>query len=165
MLEGLIAAWIGDTANLFLYGFLMLAAVTLVRGVYRDRRRTREFRRLAEAAEFLLLGFRCPARISSESHVLQAGTVNPSSMRSSWDRNTDHLRRLRTRVRTGRIYRTVVGLRGDRSGFGNAGIGPDLVTEAVDGWSLVYGDRRLMEVEEVSRLVREALMNDDRRSG
>jgi hypothetical protein len=49
----------------------------------------------------------------------------------------------------GRFLRTVVALRGDRADFGPARFGPDLDTEQVDGWTLVYGSRRLLEVGEL----------------
>ncbi len=48
-------------------------------------------------------------------------------------------------------------MRGDRDEFGFARFGPDLTTEEVSGWTVVYGERRLLEPEEVMRLVNAAI--------
>ena len=48
-------------------------------------------------------------------------------------------------------------LRGDRADFGSARFAPDLATEEVSGWTVVYGERRLLEPGEIARLVNEAI--------
>jgi hypothetical protein len=49
--------------------------------------------------------------------------------------------------------RTVVAARGQSGGFGWARFGPDLVTEEVGEWSMVYSSNRLMSIEEIEALV------------
>jgi hypothetical protein len=53
----------------------------------------------------------------------------------------------------GRFYRTVVAVRGHDTAFGIARFGPDLATEQVGEWALVFGDRRLLIIEEIEALV------------
>jgi hypothetical protein len=51
--------------------------------------------------------------------------------------------------------RTVVAVRGRPGGFGTARFSPDLETEEVDDWMVVYGDHRLLFVEELELLFSE----------
>ncbi len=53
----------------------------------------------------------------------------------------------------GRFFRTVVAVRGHRTAFGVAQFGPDLITEEIGEWALVYGDSRLLIIEEIEALV------------
>jgi hypothetical protein len=43
--------------------------------------------------------------------------------------------------------------RGQRGGVGWARFGPDLVTEEMNEWTIVYGSTRLMSIEEIEDLV------------
>lgn len=53
----------------------------------------------------------------------------------------------------GRRPRTVVAARGQSGGFGWARFGPDLVTEEMDEWTIVYGSNRLMSIEQIEASV------------
>ena len=53
-----------------------------------------------------------------------------------------------------RFSRTVVGARGP-VGFGPAQHGPDLESERVDDWFIVFGSRRILTIEEIESLLSE----------
>lgn len=60
-----------------------------------------------------------------------------------------------------RFNRTVVALRGDRTGFGYENFGPGRVTEEVDGWAATFGNRRYLEPDEIRGLVNAALADNN----
>ncbi len=132
-------------------------AIMIVREVLNDRQRMRAIRQLAEKNGFTYLGSALPVGFPLRKTA------------SRWARSID-----RACVRgagpkamlifdcdlgggKGRIRRTVVALQGEPADFGYARFAPDLFTERVDGWTLVYCQRRLLEVPEIAELVREAL--------
>jgi len=52
-------------------------------------------------------------------------------------------------------WRGVLAVRGQHQGFGVAQYGPDLSTEQVDDWTVVYGSKRLLSLGEIEELVAE----------
>ena len=54
-----------------------------------------------------------------------------------------------------RFSRTVAAVRAPAEAFGTARFGPDLLTEGVGEWTVVYGSRRILSVGEIEALVAE----------
>ena len=52
-----------------------------------------------------------------------------------------------------RFHRTVVAVQGKSSDFGWARFGPDLETEEIGGWALVYGANRFLTPREIAELI------------
>jgi hypothetical protein len=55
----------------------------------------------------------------------------------------------------GRFSRTVAAVRASADAFGTATFGPDLITERVGEWTVVYGSRKVLAIEEIEALVAE----------
>jgi hypothetical protein len=119
----------------------------------RQRARTQEVRQLAQRMGFTYIGSAVPR--SFPLQMTSSGSARSISRAVAGDRDNKELVLFDCMLGHGRarFYRTVVAVRGQDSVFGIARFGPDLVTEQVGEWALVYGDRRLLLIEEIEALV------------
>jgi hypothetical protein len=156
-----IASLVAKLANagdqVLLYAFVIAAAILVVRQVVQGRQRTKEILQLAETLGFEHFGVTLPASFplhktsSRRARSISRAYVSAGSRNEMlfFDCELGHGR--------WRFSRTVVALRGDRAEFGAARFGPDIATEDVSGWTVVYGERRLLEPGEIARLAHEAI--------
>jgi len=152
----LIATRNGGSDHFFMWAFGLAMAVAIVRQLLRDAERTKEIRELALRLGITYVGAALPKSFplhktsSSLARSISRACAGEVGRREIlfFDCELGHGK--------GRFHRTVVALRGQRADFGAARFGPDLVTEEVGRWTLVYGSRRLLEIAEIDDLVFEA---------
>jgi len=155
-IAGLIATLAGGSDYFFVWAFGLAMAVSMVRQFLRDVKRTKEMREFALRLSFTYLGTALPA--SFPLYGTSSGLARSISRACAGEVNRREVLFFDCRLGygKGRFSRTVVALRGERADFGTARFGPDLLTEEVGGWTLVYGSHRLLEIGEIDKLVFEA---------
>jgi hypothetical protein len=152
---------IGLFGALFLSGKLFwilwigLLAALFARYLIQERQRTGLIREFASRTGFLFLhdclpkSFPIQDTSSRGAHSINrvfAGDISNKEV-LEFDCRLGHGKR--------QLNRTVVALRGKSSDFGWVRFGPDLETEEVGRWALVYGTRRLLGLDEIARLIAE----------
>ena len=143
------------TGKLFWVLWIGLIAALLVRYSIQDRQRTRQMREFASRTGFLFLDDCLPKSFpiqdtsSRGAHSISRAFAGDKSNREVlvFDCWLGHGK--------GSLNRTVVAVRGKPSDFGWARFGPDLETEEVGGWALVYGTKRLLRPNEIAELIAE----------
>ena len=141
----------GDNIWSYLIGVAFVASI--VWGVLRERARAREIRELAARHALTCIGGAVPKNFplhrtdSRLAHSIRAAVAGDGRTNEIvfFDYTLGH---------KPRFSRTVVGTRGP-VGFGPAQHGPDLETERVDEWSIVFGSRRILTAEEIEALLSE----------
>lgn len=143
--------WVGWCAWM---GFL---AVLVVRELIHDRERTKLICAFASRMGFTFLGDSLPR--SFPIHRTSSGTARSIRRVFAGDRKKKEIVVFDCRLGDGKgsFSRTMVAARGDPSVFGWSRFGPDLETEQVDEWTLVYGSKRLLLLKEIEALVSDAL--------
>lgn len=128
-------------------------AACLVWEILRQRARTQEIRQLAQRMGFTYIGSVVPGIFPLPSK--SSGSTQSMCRAIAGDRGNRELVLFDYRVGQGKgsFFRTVAAVRGPDTAFGIARFGPDLVAEQVGEWALVYGDRRLLTIEEIEALV------------
>jgi hypothetical protein len=137
----------------FLFILLALIAFLIVQDALRLRARTKQIREFAEKRSLTYIGATVPntfpanaARALRWAHSMRSAVVatNGSKDLILFDCTVGHGR--------GSRRRTVVAARGQHGAFGLAPFSPDLETEEVDEWTLVYASNRFMSLEEIEAL-------------
>jgi hypothetical protein len=140
----------------FLFILLALIAFLIVQNALRLRARTKQVREFAETRSLTYIGATVPATFPPEAaralrwaHSMRRAVVaaNGSKDLILFDCTVGYGR--------GSRHRTVVAARGRHGAFGWAPCSPDLMTEEVGEWTLVYPSNRLMSLEEIEALVSE----------
>jgi hypothetical protein len=120
-----------------------------------DRQRTRLIREFASRTGFLFLDDCLPKSFPIQE-TSSRGAHSISRAFAGDKSNTEVLVfDCRLGHGKGKFHRTVVAVRGKSSDFGWARFGPDLETEEVGGWALVYGAKRLLGLDEIAELIAE----------
>jgi len=154
-------AWLGPVSSArpggstpFLYIVGTLLTCYLVWHALRERERTKQIRELSARRSLTYLGSAVPK--SFPSHRAKAFQWG-SSIRRAFVGNSGSKDLVAFDCTIGygrgRRPRTVIAARGQSGGFGWARFGPDLLTEELGEWTIVYGSNRLMSVEEIEALV------------
>ena len=135
-----------------LYVMGAVVAALVVWSIIRDRARTRDIRQLAQRAGLTYGGSAVPERLplpgKLSHHVESIRRVVAGAAG-----NKDLVLFDCELYGKGNRTRTVVAVRGQPYAFGLARFWPDLVTEQVGEWALVYADGRLLDIEEIEALV------------
>jgi hypothetical protein len=128
-------------------------ACLIVWDTLRQRARTQEIRQLAQRMGFTYIGSAVPGSFPLQR--TSSRSARSISIAVAGDKGNKELVLFDCMLGygKGRFYRTVVAVRGQHTAFGVARFGPDLITEQVGEWALVYGDRRLLIIEEIEALV------------
>ena len=142
----------GDNIWSYVVGAAFVASI--VWGVLRERARAREVRELAARHGLTYIGGAVPKSFplhrtdSRLAHSIRAAVAGDGRTNEIvfFDCTLGHHKP--------RFSRTVVGTRGS-AGFGPAQHGPDLETERVDEWFVVFGSRRILTAEEIEALLSE----------
>jgi hypothetical protein len=143
--------------EIFFFAFVIAAVALGVRSIQQARQRTKAFHQVAETLGFEYFGSSLPARFPlRETQSRQSRSISRVFVYSRMGKDMLFFD-CELGYGRGRFSRTVVAVRGDRSEFGFARFGPDLATETVRGWTVVYGERRFLETEEIMRLVNAAI--------
>ena len=131
--------WIGIIAAMWMLGFI------------RGAQRTKLIRKFASDKGLTFIGNSLPRQFpihhtsSCQAHSIRRVVVGDDVL----------LFDCRTGSGKGSRGRTVVAGRGEPSAFGWVRFGPDFETEQAGEWTLVYGSRRLLALEEIETLVSE----------
>ena len=154
-------AWLGPVSSAqpgggtpFLYILGALFACSIVWYAFRERARTKQIREFCAKRNLSYIGSSVPKSFPLQrAKAFQWG----SSVRRAFVGNSGSKDLVvfdcTIGYGRGRRPRTVVAARGQSGGFGWARFGPDLVTEEMDEWTIVYGSNRLMSIEEIEALV------------
>jgi hypothetical protein len=135
----------------FWYGWVGLIAALWVLGLIRDAKRTKLIKEFACDTGLTFIGNSLPGYFpmrhtsSCQAHSIKRVLVGNGVL----------LFDCRIGSGKGSRGRTVVAGRGKPSAFGWTRFGPDFETEQAGEWALVYGSRRLLELEEIGALVSE----------
>lgn len=121
-------------------------------GILRQRARTREIRQFAQRVGLTYLGSAVPRRLPVPRALLRQ-VMSISAFVVGDERNKDLVLFDCMLNGKGTRSRTVVAVRGQPSAFGAARFWPDLITEQVGEWALVYSEGRLLTIEEIEGLV------------
>jgi len=158
-----VGAWLGPISSatpggggLFLYLFCVYFLGAIVWRALQERARTTQFRQLAEKWKFNYLGASVPGIVPcrrSEAcrfiHSIRRTLVAPPAGETSkdlvlFDCTVGYGRRRR--------HRTVVAARSGPYDFGWSLFGPEVATEEVGQWTLVYGSTRFLSIGELDSL-------------
>ena len=140
-----------DTWSYFLAtGFVAL----IVRSVLRERARVKEIRDFTTRIGLSYLGGSLPK--SFPLHKTVSRSAHSIRRAAAGDKLKNEVVFFDCTLGQGktRFSRTLVGTRGP-AGFRTAQYGPDLVTERVGEWFIVYGSRRILEIQEIEVLISE----------
>ena len=156
VIAGVISTLSGASDYFFLWALGLAIVVSIVRQLVRDKRRKKDIREFALRLGFTYLDSALPTSFplhrtsSSRARSISGAGAGELSHKEIlfFDCELGHGK--------GRFSRTVVAMRGERADFGAARFGPDLSTEEVGGWTVVYGERRLLQIGEIDSLVFEA---------
>ncbi|WP_031500111.1 hypothetical protein [Bryobacter aggregatus] len=145
-----------DTRGLSLfYIWILWVALIVVRWQVHGMRRRREVRGFADKIGFSSIGPALPI----EHPFYRTSLRSTSPLRNAYAGQVQRREMLFFDLSVGsgkhRFDRSAIALRGKPEEFGTLQFGPDLVTEEADGWTWVYGRRRLLEIEELNELVLE----------
>jgi len=128
-------------------------AFLIIRGLLRERARTKDIREFAQRMGLLYLGAAVPK--SFPLHRTSSRQARSITRAVAGDRGQKELVVFDCKLgyfeRT--FFRTVVAVRGGQAGFGPCQFGAGLVTEQVGEWTLVYGSDRQLLLEEIEALV------------
>jgi hypothetical protein len=123
--------------------------------LFRQYERRKEIQQFAQSTGFSFLGGSLPPTFPMQQTSSRwARSIGHAVM---GDRNKKRLVLFDCRMGGGksRFQRSVLAVRGQDHAFGVAQYGPDLLTEKVGDWTLVYGGHRLLSMEEIEALVGE----------
>jgi hypothetical protein len=142
----------GDNIWSYVVGVAFVASI--VWGVLRERARAREIREFAARHGLTYIGGAVPK--SFPLHRTESRLAHSIRAAVAGDGRTNEIVFFDCTLGHGkpRFSRTVVGTRGP-VGFGPAQHGPDLETEPVDEWFIVFGSRRILTAEEIEALLSE----------
>lgn len=142
----------GSTSFLYIFGALF--ACSIVWHAFRGRARTKQIREFCARRNLTYMG----SSVSSTFSFRRAKALQwSSSFKRAFAGNTDGkdfvvFDCMNGSGRGGRPC-TVFAARGPSSDFGWARFGPDLATEEVGEWSIVYSSNRLMSIEEIDAIL------------
>ena len=141
----------GDTTFFYLGGAAF--AFIMVRHVLRERERAKDIRDYARTAGLTYIGSTLPK--SFPLHKTSSRGARSISQAVAGERSRKEVVVFDCKLGYGKgtFFRTVVAVRGQRDGFGVAQFGPDLVTERVGDWTVVYGSKRRLLMEEIDALL------------
>lgn len=142
----------GDNIWSYVLGTAFVASI--VWGVLRERARAREIREFAGRHGLTYIGGAVPK--SFPLHRTDSRLAHSIRAAVAGERRSNEIVFFDCTLGYGktRFSRTVVGVRGP-AGFGPSQHGPDLETERVDEWFIVFGSRRILTVEEIESLLSE----------
>lgn len=154
-----VVAKIADVSDeVFFIAFVISAVALGVRSIQQDRQRTKALHQVAETLGFEYFGSSLPARFPlRETQSRESRSISRAFVYSQIGKDMLFFD-CELGYGRGRFSRTAVAVRGDCDEFGFARFGPDLATEKIRGWTVVYGERRVLEPEEIMRLVNAAIM-------
>jgi hypothetical protein len=140
-----------DIASLSVVGAVF--AFLIFRDVLQQRARARQIREFAHRMGLLYIGAALPK--SFPLHRTSSGQARSITNVVSGDKGQKEILVFDCKLGygKGRFSCTVVAVRGQEGGFGAARFGPDLLTEWVGEWEIVYTSRGLLLVEEIETLV------------
>jgi hypothetical protein len=153
--------WLGPVSSAtpgggeeFLYFFGTVLVCALIWQAIQERARTRQIRQFAERINLAYVGARMP--VTFPLHRSRAFGSARSLRRTVVGSNGDkELVLFDCTIGFGRgsRRRTIVAVRGQCSGLGWAQYGPDLSSEELGEWNIVYSSNRYMSIEEIEALV------------
>ena len=124
-----------------------------------ERRRTNQIRQYAQSTGLTYIGVALPKSFPlSRTSVSWASSIKNCV---AGDKNGKELLIFDCQLGTGKGRRmmTVAAVRGSAESFGTARFGPDLITETVDGWTLIHRPHRFLSfsgvlpLEEIQALI------------
>jgi hypothetical protein len=136
-----------------LYLLVVAVACLIVWDALRQRARTRDIRRLAQRMGFAYVGSALPGNFPLQRTSSRAARSISRAVAGDKGNHELVLFDCKLGLGKGTFRRSVVAVRGQDAAFGTARFGPDIVAEQVGEWAVVYGDRRLLLIEEIEALV------------
>jgi len=153
---GLIATLTGGGDYFFIWAFGLAMTIAIVWRRSRDAKRTKEIREFASRRGLTYIGAALPKSFPLHRTATSGARFISRACAGEMGRNEILFFDCELGYGKGRFNRTVVAVLGESADFGAARFGPDLLTEEVGRWTLVYGSQRLLEIAEIDELVYEA---------
>ena len=157
-------------------GYLGLVVVAgfVIWSLLSERKRKKQIRNYAQSAGLTYIGAALPKSFPlSQTSVSRASSIKNVV---AGDKNGKELLIFDCQLGTGKGRRmlTVAAVRGSVESFGVARFGPDLITETVDGWTLIHRPHRFLsfsgilpleEIEALFSAIQRATLRRPRHSG
>ena len=135
-------------------GYVVVAVMLciLVWALLQERERSKHIRLYARNAGFTYIGAALPGSFPFESTSVRAGTIRNAV---AGDKDNTELVFFDCRIGSGKgqFSQTVVAVRGLDKGFESARFGPNLTTERVANWTLIYRYKKLLRPQEIEDLI------------
>ena len=149
----IIASYTGAGDSTFFYLGGAAFAFVIIRYILRERERAKDIRDYARTADLTYIGSTLPK--SFPLHKTSSRGARSISQAIVGERSGKEVVVFDCKLGYGKgaFSRTVVAVRGHRDGFGVAQFGPDLLTEHVDDWTVVYGSGRRLLLKEIDDLL------------
>jgi len=153
IIGGLFASITGSDA--FVCLVVAVAGGLVVSDILERREREREIRKFATRMRLTYIGSALPK--SFPLHRTSSRTAHSMCNVVAGDRGAAEIVLFDCALRYGRsrFRRTVAAVRGRAGGFGIARFAPDLETEQIGEWMVVYSSRSRLSVEEMQTLISE----------
>lgn len=120
----------------------------IVWALVQERDRTKHFRLYARNAGFTYIGVALPRSFPFGRTSVRAGTI-----RNAVAGEKDNTELVFFDCRIGRFTQSLVAVRGFDKGFGSARFDPNLTTERVDDWTLIYRYGKQLRPQEIEDLI------------